>query len=165
MVLFSLLFFSGLGSQWNDRIPLRLSLPALVILVLIVPVLLPRLFAWTLGLPLIIRFGLTALFLSPVGFLMGIPFPAGIRLMKGEQVADIALDFSKRPGNEAQEASIPWIWAVNGATSVVSSILAALLTLTFGFDWVLRMGAVGYAAAWLMVWSLAQPHAVQHQSR
>lgn len=165
MVLFSLLFFSGLGSQWNDRIPPRLSLPALAILVLIVPVLLPRLFAWSLGLPLTIRFGLTALFLSPVGFLMGIPFPAGIRLMKGKQATGISPGFSKGPENEAQEASIPWIWAVNGAASVVSSILAALLTLTFGFDWVLRMGAVGYAAAWLMVWSLAQPQAVQRQSR
>jgi hypothetical protein len=168
MVLFSLLFFSGLGSQWNDRIPPRLSLPALVILILIAPVLLPRLFAWTLGLPLTIRFGLTALFLSPVGFLMGIPFPAGIRLMKGEQAAGVAPAgeaVSKGPENEAQEASIPWIWAVNGAASVVSSILAALLTLTFGFDWVLRMGALGYAAPRLMVWSLAPPQAVQRQSR
>jgi hypothetical protein len=119
--------------------------------------LLPRLFAWTLGLPLTIRLGLTALFLSPIGFLMGIPFPAGIRLMKREPAAG--------PENEAQDGSIPWIWAVNGAASVVSAILAALLALTFGFNWVLRLGALCYVGAWLTAWSLAQPHAAQRQNR
>src|SRR5688572_8501925 len=105
-VLFSLLFFSGLGSRWSDRIPLRSSLATLVILILIMPLLLPRLFAWTLGLPLTIRLGLTALILSPLGLLMGIPFPAGIHLMKREQ--------TQGPEIEAQSGSIPWVWAVNG---------------------------------------------------
>src|SRR5688572_13479667 len=162
MVLFSLLFFSGLGSQWNDRIPLRLSLATLVILILSTPVLLPRLFALSLGLPLTIRLGLTALILSPLGFLMGIPFPAGIRLLKQEQ--------RKSPESEVQAGIVPradisWIWAVNGAVSVISSILAALLALTFGFSWVLRLGALCYAGAWLMAWRLTQAHAVRRQNR
>ena len=110
-VLFSLLFFSGLGSRFSDRIPLRLSLAILVILILLVPILLPRLFAWTLGLPLTIRLGLTTLILAPLGLLMGVPFPAGIRLMKQEQAYG--------PGNEARDSSIPWVWAVNGAVSVI----------------------------------------------
>ncbi len=141
IVLFSLLFFSGLGSRWSDRIPLRPSLAALVILILAAPLLLPRLFNWTLGLPLTIRLGLTPLILSPLGFLMGIPFPAGIRLMKRSQV--------QGPENEAQGGSVPWVWAVNGAASVVASILSALLALTFGFNWVLRLGALCYAGAWI----------------
>src|SRR5687768_8051366 len=162
MVLFSLLFFSGLGSQWNDRIPLRLSLATLVILILSTPVLLPRLFALSLGLPLTIRLGLTALILSPLGFLMGIPFPAGIRLLKQEQ--------RKSPESEVQAGMVPrsdisWIWAVNGAVSVISSILSALLALTFGFSWVLRLGALCYAGAWLMAWRLTQAHAVRRQNR
>jgi hypothetical protein len=164
MVLFSLLFFSGLGSQWNERISPRLSLPTLVILILIAPVLLPRLFAWTLGLPLAIRFGLTVLFLSPVGFLMGVPFPAGIRLMKQKQAEGILLSGpSKDRDIEPHDHSIPWVWAVNGAASVVASILAALLALTFGFNGVLRLGALCYAAAWLTV--RAWPVALQRRSR
>jgi hypothetical protein len=164
MVLFSLLFFSGLGSQWNERVSPRLSLPTLVILILLAPVLLPRLFAWTLGLPLTIRFGLTALFLSPVGFLMGIPFPAGISLIKREQAQGAVL--SEQPKDqdiESHDPSIPWVWAVNGAASVIASILSALLALTFGFNWVLRLGAFCYAAAWLTVW--AWPVAGQRRSR
>ena len=155
MVLFSLLFFSGLGSRMSDRIPLRLSLGTLVILILAAPLLLPRLFAWTLGLPLTIRLGLTALILSPLGFLMGIPFPAGIRLIKREQAYG--------PENEAQSDSVPWIWAVNGAASVVASILSALLALTFGFNWVLRLGALCYAGAWLTVW--AWPDALRRRDQ
>jgi hypothetical protein len=153
-VLFSLLFFSGLGSRWSDRIPLRSSLAILTILVLLIPALLPRLFALTLGLPLTIRLGLTALVLSPLGLLMGIPFPAGIRLMKREQAAGV--------DHEAQGDSIPWVWAVNGAASVISSILAALLALTFGFNWVLRLGALCYAGAWITALA-AHPDVLQHR--
>lgn len=161
MVLFSILFFSGLGSRFSDRMPLRISLAILVILALLSPILLSRLFALTLGLPLTIRLGLTALVLSPLGFLMGIPFPSGIRLMKQDQASGVVLSRradlveARRPGGEAnrepQGNSIPWVWAVNGAASVISSILAALLALTFGFSWVLRLGALCYAGAWLTV--------------
>jgi hypothetical protein len=151
-VLFSLLFFSGLGSRFSHRFSLRLSLPILVILILAMPFLLPRFFSWTLGLPLTIRIALTALILSPIGLLMGIPFPVGIRLMKREQSMSLA--------NEAQDGQVAWVWAVNGAASVVASILSALLALTFGFSWVLRLGALCYAGAWVMVWAWADvlPH-------
>ena len=65
--------------------------------------------------------------------------------------------------NEAQSDSIPWVWAVNGAASVVASILSALLALTFGFSWVLRLGALCYAAAWIT--ALVQPGAVRRRDR
>ena len=155
-VLFSLLFFSGLGSQISNRVSLRPSIVTLVILILLAPQLLPRLFTLTLGLPLTIRLILTAFLLSPLGLLMGIPFPAGIRLMKKQdQAAGIE--------NEAQDVSIPWIWAVNGAASVVASILSALLALTFGFSWVLRLGALCYAGTWLTAWMSARPDVRQRR--
>lgn len=155
MVLFSLLFFSGLGSRVSDRIPLRLSLGTLVFLTLVFPLVLPRIFTWTLGLPLPIRLSLTFFVLSPLGFMMGVPFPAGIHLIEREQTQD--------PENDSQNGSIPWIWAVNGAASVVASILSALLALTLGFNWVLRLGAVCYAGAWITV--LARPYADRHPTR
>jgi hypothetical protein len=108
-----------------------------------------------LGLPLTIRLGLTALVLSPLGLLMGIPFPAGIRLMKREQ--------AHSPDDEVQDVSIPWIWAVNGAASVVASILSALLALTFGFNWVLRLGALCYTGVWLTAWMSDRPVVHQRQ--
>jgi len=159
-VLFSLLFFSGFGSRWSERISLRFSLAALVVLTLLTPLLLPPLFAWTLGLPLTGRLGIAVMALSPLGFLMGIPFPAGLRLLTADVVQSTA------SGNKAAPPSnIPWIWAVNGAASVISPILAALLALTFGFSDVLRVGALCYAAALITVWLSLRPGALPHPDR
>jgi hypothetical protein len=147
-VLFALLFFSGLGSQSSGRVPLPLALAVLVMLILAAPAALSRLFAWTLGLPLAARLGATALILSPLGFLMGIPFPGGLRMLAQPENSSQA---------EEPRGDIPWIWAVNGAASVISSILAALLALTFGFSTVLWVGALCYAGALLTVWLSVQP--------
>jgi hypothetical protein len=133
-VLFSLLLFSGLGSQASGRIPLRPALAGLALLLLAGPALLPTFFEQALGLPLWARLGLTAAILAPVGFLMGVPFAGGVRWL------------TRRPGGAGL---IPWMWAANGAASVVASVLAALLALSFGFGWVLRLGAMCYGGAWL----------------
>jgi hypothetical protein len=146
-VLFSLLLFSGIGSRFSPHISLRPALAAIAVLLIVLPLALPRLFDLTLGLPLLVRFGLTALTLSPLGFLMGVPFPRGIQLMQSARAAS-----ARSP---ALQGSIPWVWAVNGASSVVASILAALLALTFGFSWVLRLGAAFYALAALTAWKWA----------
>jgi hypothetical protein len=70
--------------------------------------------------------------IAPVGFFMGMPFPKGIIQLSG-----VASDL------------IPWVWGINGATSVVSSILAVLLALSFGFKWVLILGIAAYGGALL----------------
>ncbi|MFH2113033.1 MAG: hypothetical protein ABIJ86_00835, partial [Spirochaetota bacterium] len=136
-VLFSILLFSAMGSQLSHRVPHRAALLALVLLILITPYGLPYIFSLTLGLPLSFRLLLTCLTLAPIGFLMGVPFPAGIQWLQSLYT------------NE--HSQIPWVWATNGAASVVASVLAALLALTFGFNWVLRLGALCYAGAWLTV--------------
>ena len=147
-VLFALLLFSALGSARADRLPLRPSLGALIILLLGLPLLLPTLFELTLGLPLTLRLIITIIVLAPIGFLMGIPFPAGIRWL----TETIDRSGGVTPGEKSIGVThIPWIWAANGASSVVSSILAALLALSFGFSWVLGVGALCYAGAWLTV--------------
>ncbi|MBU4225014.1 MAG: hypothetical protein KKC71_04255 [Chloroflexi bacterium] len=154
-VIFSLLLFSAMGSRLSHRIPLRLALPILIILLVITPFLLPYIFTLTLGLPFLLRLALTALILAPLGFLMGIPFPAGIRQIAmepsviGHPLATLP-GLAARAGRASQPSAIPWLWAVNGAASVVASVLAALLALTFGFSWVLRIGALCYASAWLV---------------
>jgi hypothetical protein len=141
-VLFSILLFSAIGSQASHRISHRIALVALVLLAIITPYVLPNIFAHTLGLPVFSRLMLTTLILAPIGFLMGIPFPAGIQWLQTT---------SRQGGTTTERALIPWAWATNGAASVVSSVLAALLALTFGFSWVLWLGALCYAGALLTV--------------
>jgi hypothetical protein len=156
-VLFALLLFSAIGSWWSKRIPLHVSLGALVLLILAMPLLLPALYNASLGLPLVARLGITVLVLAPLGFLMGVPFPGGLQLFIRPQVKNQEDDKEITP-----RADIPWIWAVNGAASVVAPILAALLALTFSFSVVLLIGAICYAAALLTVWVLHPPDVLRH---
>jgi hypothetical protein len=157
IVLFSLLFFSGLGSRWSKRISPLLALGVLCLFVLIIPLILPNLFEWTLGLSFAARVGVTVLTLAPLGFLMGIPFPAGIRWLVGEQVPG-----GGTAGEITPRTDIPWVWAVNGAASVIAPILAALLALTFSFSTVMWVGAVCYGAAFLTVWLSLRRYALQN---
>ena len=145
-VLFSILLFSAIGSQLSNRISHRVALLVLVLIILITPFGLPYIFSLTLGLSLLSRLLLTVIILAPIGFLMGIPFPAGIQWLQTLHTNEEVV---------AVQHQIPWVWATNGAASVVSSVLAALLALTFGFNWVLWLGALCYAGALLTV--LARP--------
>ncbi|MDW8326464.1 MAG: hypothetical protein RMK99_07860 [Anaerolineales bacterium] len=142
-VLFTLLFFSGIGSRLSARLPHRPALGVLVALAFGLPFLLPRIFELTLGLSFPLRLGLSVALLAPLGVCMGLPFPKGIAWM-------LAREGEGRPPNGAS-AAVPWAWAANGAASVVSSVVAALLALSFGFSFVLFAGASCYAGAWLTV--------------
>jgi len=142
VVLFSLLLFSGIGSFLSGYIKspriLVFLLSILVLLLLALTQILPWLVNLTLGLSPVVRILCSVLFLAPVGWLMGIAFPAGIRQIN-------AMDPS------ADSPSIGWAWSVNGALSVIASILASLLALSFGFRAVFFTGALAYAAACLLL--------------
>jgi hypothetical protein len=133
-VLFALLLSSGLGSLLSRRVPLWLVLILLPALVAGYALGLPVLFESTLAAPLAIRMIVAVVALAPPGLLMGMPFPKGLALLERRAPALIA-----------------WAWGVNGAVSVVASILAALLALSFGFSAVLAVGAVCYVGAWVTV--------------
>ncbi len=129
-VLFAILLFSGVGSLYSHRLPVRWVLLLLVGGVLLYAPGLRQLFAATLALPLGGRVLVAMLALAPVGVLMGMPFPQGLRRLE-----------TRAP------SYVPWAWGINGALSVVASVLAALLSLSFGFNLVLICGALCYAAA------------------
>jgi hypothetical protein len=134
IVLFGLLIFSGLGSLLSRRMPWRGALAALMILALTYPMLLPVLFQATLGLPLGARLVIGVGLLAPLGILMGMPFPKGIAWLE-----------------RASPDLIPWAWGVNGAVSVVASVLAALVALSAGFTTVLVAGAACYGLAVIVI--------------
>ncbi len=140
-VLFTLLIFSGLGSHLSHRISIIFALGGLVFLLVGTPAFLPNFFNLTLGYSLKLRLALTFLILAPIGFLMGIPFPSGISWMTTRS------EYTRY---------IPWIWGVNGSTSVISAVLAALLAISIGFSWVFRLGALCYALALIMIWITAR---------
>jgi hypothetical protein len=130
-VLFALLLFSGVGSLFSRRLPLWLVLLLLPTLVVGYALGLPLLFQTTLAAPLTVRLIVAVIALAPPGLLMGMPFPKGMALLE-----------------QRAPTLVAWAWGVNGATSVVASILAALLALSFGFSTVLAVGAICYVGAW-----------------
>ncbi len=138
-VLFGVLVWSGVGSLASDRLSVPMSAAVSVVagLSVLYAFGLPALFDATLGMPLAGRLALSVVLLAPLGIAMGVPFPRAIRAL-GEQAP----------------ALVPWAWAVNGSTSVVSAILATVLALSFGFTSVILGGAAAYlaAAAAAQVW-------------
>lgn len=133
LVLFSLLMFSGAGSLATPVLigdsARRLGMAMVILAGVVVAsfALYPSLFAAFLGRPFSIR-ALVALFaIFPVGFLMGIPFPAGIR-----------------QASLRATRIIPWAWAVNGFASVASSSLCVLLAMEFGFSSAAFLAGVCY---------------------
>ena len=142
-ILFCILLFSGLGSRYGSRkIRLSHALMGLIGLLVVYVFLLPGLLQATLGLHLLIRFAITVVLLAPLGFLMGIPFPAGLTWMRHRLEAHNTSTDSRW--------MVAWIWAVNGASSVLASILASLLALSFGFTVTFAIGMGCYALAGLI---------------
>jgi hypothetical protein len=98
---------------------------------------LPLLSGPLLRLPLAARVLVTVGALAPLGMLMGMPLPSSLSRLE-----------TSAPG------LTPWAWGINGALSVMASILAALVALTWGFNRVLWLGALCYLGAWLTsVWA------------
>jgi hypothetical protein len=147
-VLFALLLFSGVGSAASHHMPLRMTLVLLPVLVGVYTLGLPGLLNVTLVAPLGVRLIVAVVALAPPGFLMGIPLPKGVARL--EQQA---------PG------LIAWAWGINGAVSVVTSILAALLALSFGFSAVLALGGACYAGALVTAVSLRPLHLTEAPRR
>ena len=139
-VLFAILLFSGLGAAWSDR---RTGTPAevtrvarwglpvvIVLLVFAVPPLLRAL----IGLPHALRLLIAVAIIAPAAFLMGIPFPAGIRTI------------AATGGRQ-----IPWAWAANGCASVVGSVCAVLGAMLTSFSVMLLLAGVVYVGALALI--------------
>lgn len=141
-VLFSLLVSTGLGSYISGRfrlierytIHIILIVPALAVIYLIMMRSVPEMVT---GLRLAERYSLISIFFFPLGIAMGIPFPAGISIL-GKDRPDL----------------IPWAWCINGSFSVISSVLAMMLALSWGFSTVHMLAAGCYIIAWLAVLGL-----------
>jgi hypothetical protein len=147
VVLFGLLTFSGVGSFLSGRLlgdgdPRRLQrrvIPLLGALTVVYVFALPPLFHWLLALDLIYRVALSILLLAPLGLLMGMPFPLGIRLV-----------------DRVNLTLVPWAWGVNGFGSVVGSILAVMVAQSYGFALVIGLAVVIYLGGLVAVLSLGR---------
>jgi len=122
----------------SQRWTLSVALVILILLVAGYPFLIKGLSGIALRWPAWARFTLTTLALAPLGYLMGIPFARGVNIVE-----------------QYESSLVPWAWAINGSFSVISSVLAVIVALTWGFAAVLWLGAAAYGAALLLFGRLA----------
>lgn len=144
VVIFSMLVSSGLGSflshrlvgDRNNRLAVAIAIAAALV-ALLAAIVQPVLTAGV-GLPLFVKIVATVLMIAPAGFVMGIPFPTGLRLLQRHHAA-----------------SVRWAWSLNAAASVLGSVGALMLALYLGLVETLLVGAVLYVCAGAVV--LASP--------
>jgi spermidine synthase len=151
VVIFFMLLSSGAGSlfsrRWltTDSIA-RAPLAAIAIGILVYVFLLPALLPVWVGLPFPLKLVISAILLVPPGFLMGMPFPTGLRAL----TAPTALD-------RGSDRGVEWAWAMNAASSVLGSVLAMVTAIRFGLNITLAAGAVTYLLALLLTGALRKP--------
>jgi hypothetical protein len=130
VVVFLLLLSSGAGSvaarhritNGAKVLPLLGLISAFIVGNVVV---LPWLLSAAIGLPFAIKLSISALVLAPLGFLMGMPFPTGLRLVN----------------------TVEWAWALNAAASVLGSVMAMIIAIHFGLTVTLLCAAVAYLLA------------------
>lgn len=139
VILFTLLLAGGLGSLFARRFPprdIRRALKWILLLVFILNVLaafaLSTVVRAAIPLTLSLRIPVAGLLVFPFGFLMGMPFPLGLR----------------KTTHLPNTPPVSALWGINGVASVAGSIAAMVLALVAGFTWVFLASALCYAIAW-----------------
>jgi hypothetical protein len=134
VVLFTILATSGIGSLlaggWSLPQTLLRVLGVLCGTLMLYALALPWVLSATLGATTALRIAIATAVIAPLGLLMGMPFPTGLR----------------RAGRESI-GLVSWAWAVNGGASVFGSTLAILISMTYGFTSTFLIGAGAYGAA------------------
>ena len=143
VVIFLLMLSSGAGSlfsrRWLPRTELAWMPLLLVIIALLANVfLLPRGLAAWVGLGFADRLAICGILLIPLGFVMGMPFPTGLRALATVSIPEL-------PNRD--DNAVEWAWAMNAAASVLGSVLAMMIAIQFGLTVTLACGLVAYVLA------------------
>lgn len=125
-----MLLSSGIGSYMSKKIKLSIALPAIIMLILLFYFFIGSALSAIESIEGFTQILSCAILIAPLGFFMGMPFPLGLGLIEDDDVA--------------------WAFAVNGAASVLSTILALMLALFLGFSTVLLTAALAYFMAWVI---------------
>jgi len=146
VVIFLLMVSSGAGSLFSRRCLPRAEMGWIPILLVFVTLavylfLLPSRLAALVGLGFESRLLLSAALLIPLGFLMGMPFPTGLRALAASSSSEFLAD-QNAAGN-----AVEWAWAMNAAASVLGSVLAMVIAIQFGLTITLACGAAAYLLA------------------
>lgn len=140
VVLFSLLSSSGIGALASGAIKtpsskhIGIVMSGILLLVLIMNYCLPFGIQYFLGSSFWIRVFASMAFIFPLGFVMGMPFPLGMRLL-----------------DSTEKRLVPWAWGINGYATVIGTVSAIALARGIGFKMVLLTAAIIYFLGYLSI--------------
>lgn len=138
VVLAGMLVFSGAGSYTANaylkepRKGIAWAGAVISLWIILALIFLDRLLLDLLGLPFVVKCIVVLIILMPLSFALGFPFPLGLYLFRGER-----------------SHFLPWAWSLNGAFSVISTPLANLLAVGFGYRVVLMSSLLLYVVAFV----------------
>ena len=139
VVLVCLLVSAGAGALFTKRLDEKSAGPhrrrlfiGILTCIALQLLLLPVVFRSTLASPLFIRIAISLLALAPLGFMLGQPFPIGLKHL-----------------DERSHSVIPWAWGLNGAASVLGSVAAICIAMAYGYNAVVVTGTACYFIAWV----------------
>jgi hypothetical protein len=136
VTLFSLLLGTGIGAAVSRRVPdealgrtAAASMAAIAVVALGLAAVVAPFIDWAVGYERGMRLAIAAGVLVPIGMLLGVPMPTGIRLL-----------------NVGAPEMLTWAWGMNGALSVVGATFAIFMAMNWGFGATLTGAAVAYLA-------------------
>jgi spermidine synthase len=146
VVIFSMLMSSGLGSYYSRRVLAGdegrmikvLGLTAL--LTTLLALVLSSLLTGLVWLPLVLKIAITIALIAPLGFIMGMPFPTGLKRLE-----------------EWHAPSVRWAWSLNAAASVLGSVGALVSAIYLGLAQTLIIGGVFYLGALAIIARVRPP--------
>ncbi len=137
VVLFALLLSSGMGSYLTAGIGVEragvVGARRLVILLVVLAnfgLVTPAIVRWSEPATTAVRILVAVLILAPAGLLMGMAFPLGMKLSQ-----------------RGSQGLMPWLWGLNGAASVLASVLSVCIALTWSISAAFWAGWVCYLGA------------------
>jgi hypothetical protein len=139
VVLFAVLLSSGIGSFLTSGVTAE-TVPALgrrrllgvVVVLAVFGLLTPPIVRWIEPMTTVVRIAGAVALLFPAGLVMGMAFPLGLKLAAGR----------------ASELTA-WLWGLNGAASVVASVLSVCIALTWSISTAFWAGWLCYVVAFV----------------
>jgi hypothetical protein len=136
-VLFALLVSSGIGSYMTKGVDgaamggaIARRMGVLLVLLIVTGIATPLFTREFVSSATPLRVGIALLLLMPAGLFMGMCFPMGMKAAAGQR-----------------EDITAWLWGINGAMSVVASVLSVVIAMSFGISVAWWTGVACYAAA------------------
>ena len=134
VVLFTMLLASGAGSfvaqRWSTYRQLTWVVATVCVALGGLALVVPWAIDSTLGSSNAIRICVAVVCIAPAAGVMGMPFATGLRYA----------------GHESHSL-VSWAWAVNGGAGVFGSVVAVLISMTYGFSSTFQAGVLAYLLA------------------